>query len=180
MAGTKSSCQKKSTCMFVTTTALMTVLKWTTDIISSVVKLAKERKNQTQLQLLYKISYSAKITKKNKKKKQNKYSSWYWLTKYLQACFLTPVLQHNKRTLLLSSALRIFRTSTNLSWTVFLHLRSRYQSHCFLGQRCLQAERTLLPGTRKRALFLKFGPLFCRHNTSFLECHYTVLMFHII
>ena len=63
MAGTKSSCQKKNTCMFVLTTALMTVLKWTTDIISSVVKLAKERKNQTELQLLYKISYSAKITR---------------------------------------------------------------------------------------------------------------------
>ena len=45
--GTKSSCQKKNPCIFVPITSLMTVLKWTTDIISSVVKLAKERKNQT-------------------------------------------------------------------------------------------------------------------------------------
>ena len=38
-----------------------------------------------------------------------------------------------------------------------------------------------ISGTRKWdfIFFFKFGPLFCRYNASFLECHYTVLMFHI-
>ena len=36
--------------MFGQITSLRTVLKWTNDMVSSVVKLAKERKNQTQFQ----------------------------------------------------------------------------------------------------------------------------------
>ena len=154
MAGTKSSFQKKNTCMFIPITALMAVLKWTTDIIFS----QKKEKNRRSCNYYIRFHIQRTLQKKNNKKtkkerkaEQELVVSWYWLTKYLQACFLTPVLQHSQRTLLRSSALRIFRTSTNLSLTVFLHLRARYQSHCLLGQRCLHSEGTLLPGTRKRA-----------------------------